>query len=213
MNRLVKVSLILLATLGALAIGGVVYADGPASPPVDNAGATIIVGRVLHPVVLGRVIYAPEGVIPDNADGPAYCNTPPMTIKIDGSSGISGVTVSTDEDCVVSVTDIRRSSDEGGASGASDPTEMQNEGWAKSELNDRPGFDLATVWARMDYFYDGNTVSGGRNDTAFCDVWGYTSGWVVKRCSWTSGLTGPRQMRVRGQGNFSHGILGPIANH
>ena len=115
MNRLVKVSLILLATLVALAIGGVVYADGPASPPADNA------------------------------DGPAYCNTPPMTIKIDGSSGISGVTVSTDEDCVVSVTDIRRSSDEGGASGASDPTEMHYEGWAKSELNDRPVFDLATV--------------------------------------------------------------------
>ena len=130
MNRLARVSLILLATLVALTIGGVAYAEPPTERP-GIEGVTLTVGGVERPVRLGQVVDTPSAPPGGPSDAPLVCNTPPMTISIEGSSGVRGVTVSTDEDCVVSVTEIKRR-ESGGAEAASGPNEIHYHGWAQS---------------------------------------------------------------------------------
>ncbi len=183
MNRSAKLIPILLAMFVALAIGGVVYAEPPTERPGMD-GVTLIVGGVEKPVRLGQVVYAPPGGAsdaPGDSDGPLACNTPLMTITIEGSAGISGVTVSTDEDCVVSVTEITPVTI--GPAAYSDPQERRYRGWVKSELDDDVGIDVTAVYTKFDYYDNAEMVYGDRYRDGYCYYFWYPGGWSTSSCS------------------------------
>lgn len=98
------------------------YAD---SPPANTA--TLTVGGVPKTLEVGHLVYAPEVV-------PAH--PPEIDLTIHSSSGVSGVTLFTDENCVVSVHEIRYSLPEDDDELAYDPSVIEYHGWVKSELND-----------------------------------------------------------------------------
>ncbi len=148
-------------------------------------------------------MYSPAVI---SEEPPEICDTPEMQIRIESASGISGVTLETDENCVVSVYEIRRSLPEDDDELAYDPSVIEYSGWAKSELNDKWNVDLATVNSQIDYLYDGSSVYDGHNEGAYCTSFHYPGGWSIKGCTYASSLNGPESVWVRGHGDFHHGL-------
>ena len=206
MNRLAKVSLIVIAMLVALMIGGVVYADGP---PAEE-GVTLMMGGVQKPVRVGEVVYpassrsVPSGSPPGT---PAHCNIPELDLTVSASSGISGITLTLSNDCAISVTEIARSGD----AEVYDTAEIRYEGWVKSELNDPWGIDLAAIRSRVEYTDFGDYLASASGAFAHCTVFGYQHGWRLVNCQWTSSANRNRVV-VQGVGNYTH-IMWPQMAH
>ena len=199
MNRLAKVSLIFIAMIVALAIGGVVYADGP---PVSIEGVTINVNGAKVPVYLGAEVYSPN---PSTLTPGRSCTMPATEIIIDGSSGIQGVTLTLDRNCVFAVSEIRRAVPQAQGNLLHDISEIRYEGWAKSELNDVPGIDLATVRASIEYTDFGDYLTAASGADANCTAF-WPTGWRVSSCTeeWTANSSA---VYVKGVGVFRNIIF------
>ena len=97
-----------------------------------------------------------------------------------------------------------------GASGSSDETE-EFIGYVDSSVTDKPGLEVNSVEAGIQYFDDGSEVWGGHS--GFHDwYWLKLSGWV--KDSGTSGefTTGPNVISTWTEGEF-HNNLCPTGEH
>ena len=202
MNRLAKVSLILIALLVALAIGGVVYAETPVVAPPGGSGVVLNVNGRDIPLNQGDSISSnvTRGVRHND-----YCVFPVMTVTLKGSRA-TGVTLQTADDCTLTVSDITAADD--GTTQASDPQEKHYKGWAKSELNEFLQVDLTWVHAEMEYFDNALSVYGGRNSDSWCDHVEYPFGWYIVSCPaatwWPSGRD---EVYIQREGSFDHRFI------
>ena len=61
-------------------------------------------------------------------------------------------------------------------------------GWAKAEINDGPGIDLAATYAEFEYFDNITSVDDAHNPDHTCD-WFWLSGWRNDSCSGSTNLS------------------------
>ena len=91
--------------------------------------------------------------------------------------------------------------------GASQPPDRRFRRWAKSEINDFLGIDLALVLAGMDYYVDENSVKLGHNPRFRCDV--LRDGWIKVSCDTTWRPVGPDIVSSQQEGIFDHHVIQP----
>jgi len=113
-----------------------------------------------------------------------YCNIPEITVANHPdlqkySSGSTTVDLVLQDDCSLKVAGI----DTSGASPMSSPDTLgvHIKGWAKAELNDFAGIDLAATYTEMQWYDYGSYVDEGSDLVDWCH-WFSTSGWRNDSC-------------------------------
>ena len=146
------------------------------------------------------------------------CNMPPVEVSTTLSDLYEGaeIVVEIDETCQMTFTSVTFTEATPGPVGvvmsASSSDAERFKGWVKSELNDPPGIDLASVYAETYYWSDGDDVWNGHNQSVHCDRFIPTQ-WRVRLCNLDYDGTGPSQIWVRGDGEFESDLIRPSHHH
>ena len=145
-----------------------------AAPPVDDPPQAFFNGA---PV-------APGGVIATGTPVSGGCMMPTTAIEgvLPNDFASGEITVSIDEDCQMTFdafTNVQAPTPSGGAMASSSGTRFK--GWAKSELNDPPGIDLASVYVETFYWANEWEVWDGHNQRIRCNTFSITQ-WRVLSC-------------------------------
>lgn len=189
-----------LSVLSALLTTFLIIGTAHATPPGDTPeaflnGATVAVGSM---VATGTA---------DNGG----CTMPQteVTGNLPDGYAVGVVTLSIDAECRMTYggftyTKATPIASPGGVLAASNGERYK--GWAKSELNDFVGIDLASVYVETFYYADEREVWNGHNQSIDCDQFDHTQ-WRVLSCVLSYDPTGPGEIWVKGVGHFQSELI------
>ncbi len=190
-----------------LVVVGVAYADGPVEErPTgdiqgDVAAGFIEVGGVSSQIQPGQRIETATLGATRTADGLCYLPHTRLSGQLVGEKNAGRIQVLIGADCSITVVAVEFATKK---LIVPPPTATERFGWAKSELNDFVGIDLASVYVEMSYWDNGTSVYGGHDEDYECD---YPFGWYQESCNSWWWPHGTPEVYIRAEGEFDHHTL------